>query len=44
MVEHGYVQPKPCRKDHPGRPEAVRPLPLVHMNSSVSLTGKRVLG
>lgn len=32
MEEHGYVQPKLRRKEHPGRYEAVRPLQLVHMD------------
>ena len=32
MVEHGYVQPRLRRKEHPGRYEAVRPLQLVHMD------------
>jgi putative transposase len=32
MEEHGYVQPKLRRKEHPGRYEAVRLLQLVHMD------------
>lgn len=32
MEEHGYVQPKVRRKEHPGRYEAVRPLQLCHLD------------
>lgn len=32
MEEHGYVQPKARRKEHPGEYEAVRPLQLYHLD------------
>ncbi len=32
MEEHGYVQPKTRRKEHPGRYEALRPLQLCHLD------------
>jgi len=32
MEEHGYVQPKARRKEHPGRYEAIRPLQLCHLD------------
>jgi len=32
MVEHGYVQPKVRRKEHPGAYEAIRPLQLCHLD------------
>jgi transposase InsO family protein len=32
MEEHGYVQPRTRRKEHPGRYEAIRPLQLCHLD------------